>query len=192
VNEFDEKAEFKQDEQDLKRVIKTLQRIKKPGEDEAIPKDDYLYEELGNFDDGFLSGDYGKKRSIIQQMTDAKALSALVKSGSNQLFTYLSGRHSKLGSRDIRFKVCRYAEIFLSDEIRKNVESYKWNVDAYLEFNRCYFLMIKHWFMHSSSLSFFCAGYRQNFKVKLHNSLRTLAISVHLKDLRGFLTGPES
>ena len=136
VNEFDEKAEFKEDEQDLKRVIKTLQKIKKPSEEEAIPKDDYLYEDLGNFDDGFLGGDYGKKRTILEQMTDAKALSKLIASGGGDLFTFLSAKHSKLNSRNIRFKVCRYAEIFLSDEIRKNVESYNWNVDAYLEFNR--------------------------------------------------------
>lgn len=136
VNEFDEKAERKEDEEDLKRVIKTLQRIKRPQEDEVIQKDDYLYEELGNFDDGFLSGDYGKKRTILEQITDAKALSSLMKSGGNALFSFVAGVHSKLGARDVRYKICKYAEIFLSDEIRAAIKNYNWNVDAYLEFNR--------------------------------------------------------
>jgi hypothetical protein len=136
VNEFDDQEELKEDEIDLKRVVKTLQPISKVSADEIIRKEEAMYDKLGNFDDGFLRDSFGKKRTILQQMSDAKAMSSIVKAGGDALFSFVSGVHSKLGATEVRWKVCKYAEILLSTELRHSVQNYKWNVDAYLEFNR--------------------------------------------------------
>ena len=138
INEVNQELELKQDEDDLKKVVHTLQPINKVRGEEVVPKEDEAYEELVNFDDGFLSGAFLRKRTVLQQMTDAKALASVVQAGGNALFSFISGVHSKLSARQVRYKVCRYAEILLSHEIRDSVQGdkYKWNVDAYLEFNR--------------------------------------------------------
>ena len=133
VNEMRE--DFEGESLDLRQNVPTLQQTQNVQGDDVIPKSDENVRRLDNFDDGFFNWK-SKRRTIIQQITDAKAVAKVVASGGKAAYSMVVGETQKLSSAEVRWKMCKYAEILLSPELSICMDKYQWNKEAYLEFNR--------------------------------------------------------
>lgn len=129
------KAENFEDEPDLdeKYTVHTAKRIKPIADDLAVPMDRTdLYDDMKDWDIVRAKKSV-RNRGFFATMMAAKARSLEAGDDDDDENTF---EDFAVVDREIRWKVCKFAELFLSEEVSSNCRVMHWDVLAYKEMNR--------------------------------------------------------
>ena len=128
--------DFGKYEQDLRQSVRVGKKITKIVGKEKVPRDHPDVMELKDFGEGAL-----KSKAEIQRMSTLGRITHYAGFGSGDDNSIASGLESRSGAdassdREVRWKICKFAEIFLSQEVANFKDGITWNVDHFAAMNK--------------------------------------------------------
>lgn len=115
---------------DLEFIIDSGKDIIDVGKN-GLPPDNEALAHIGDWDN-VRSGKKSSK-SILGLLQDSKSIVGEI---PGQSFSYVEDGGCSPADREIRYRLCRFAEIFMSSEVASNCVEMKWDVAAFKELNK--------------------------------------------------------
>jgi Ran GTPase-activating protein (RanGAP) involved in mRNA processing and transport len=136
-SEFDINATIDDDGEDLlaskQFIVKSTKSLMEIKNEFVVTKDHHVVSKLRDWDFIKKSKKSVQNKSTFRSIMDAKKV---LMDGGGEPGEPMSFNAQLARDREIRFKICKFAEILLSDEIVINCKNMKWDLVTYKELNK--------------------------------------------------------